>query len=175
MEIIIAGFGGQGIMLAAYIAGKAATLYENKEAVFQESYGPEARGSACKASLIISEGKIDYPFVEDVDALIVLSKDGYSLNSKRLKDGGMVIYDSSLVPEVSEEKRYGIKATEIAEGLHNKIAANMVILGFFVAITDVLKKESVERSIETTVSKSFVDVDLKAFEVGYERGLGAKL
>ena len=174
MEIIIAGFGGQGIMLAAYIAGKAATIYENKEAVFQESYGPEARGSACKASLVISEEPIDYPFVEDTDILIALSKEGYSINSKSVRDGGIVIYDSSLVQGVTEKKRYGVEATMIAEGLHNKIAANMVILGFFVAVTGVLRKESIKKSIETTVSKRFLEMNLKAFEAGYERGLDAK-
>jgi len=169
VEIIIAGFGGQGVMLAGYLLGRAATIYEGKQAVFQESYGPEARGSACKANLKISDEPIDYPIVESADYLIALSKEGYELNEPLLKKNGVVVYDSSLVPEV-KEKSYSIEATAIAEELQNRIVANMVISGFFLGVTKLLKKESFERAIETGVAKRFVELNMKAFEVGYSRG-----
>lgn len=168
MEIIIAGFGGQGIMLAGYLLGRAATIYEGKYAVFQESYGPEARGSACKANLKISDEPIDYPIVESADYLIALSKEGYELNEPLLK--GPVIYDSSLVPGVKREG-YGIDATAIAESLHNRIVANMVITGFFLGITRIIKKESFEKAIESGVAKRFVELNKTAFEAGYSKGI----
>jgi 2-oxoglutarate ferredoxin oxidoreductase subunit gamma len=170
VEIIIAGFGGQGVMLAGYLLGRAATIYEGKQAVFQESYGPEARGSACKANLKISDEEIDYPIVESADFLIALSKEGYELNEPLLKKNGIVVYDSSLVPEVKKEKSYSIEATAIAEELQNRIVANMVISGFFLGVTKLLKKESVERAIDTGMAKRFVELNTKAFEVGYSKG-----
>ena len=171
MEIIIAGFGGQGIMLTGYILGKAAAIYEGKEALFHESYGPEARGSSCKAGVIISDERIDYPIVENADVLVVLSRGGYASNADLLREGSYILYDTSLVPGVRWDRAYGINATEIAEELQNRIVANIVILGFFTSVCDVLKKESVKKAIESTVSKKFLDLNLRAFEEGYRRGL----
>jgi len=157
-------------MLTGYILGRAATIEENREAIFQESYGPEARGSACKANLIISDEPIDYPIIERADYLIVLSKEGYEQNEPLLKESGIVIYDSALVPGV-KRKGYGIEATRIAEDMQNRIVANMIIAGFFVGVTKVLKKESVESAIATGVAKRFVDLNVRAFQEGYKRGI----
>lgn len=169
IDVAIAGFGGQGVMLAGYLLGRAATIYESKQAVFQESYGPEARGAACRANLKISDAPIDYPMIESADFLIALSKEGYVLNEGILKENGIVVYDSSLVPDV-RRKGYGIEATRIAEELQNRIVANMVITGFFLGITKLIRKESFESAISTGVAKRFVDLNTRAFAAGYVRG-----
>src|SRR3972149_7606969 len=77
-EVRLGGFGGQGIVLAGYILGKAAALYDGKEAVFTQSYGPEARGGACAAELVISDDVIDYPMVSRPDLLVLMSPEAFT-------------------------------------------------------------------------------------------------
>ena len=100
-EILITGFGGQGIVLTGNILGKAATLYDNKHATMTQSYGPEARGGSCSSQVIISEEEILFPYVENPQILICMSQDGFNKNRDSLINGGLLIWDSDLV-EVSQ-------------------------------------------------------------------------
>jgi len=117
MEIICAGFGGQGIIKMGYIIGQAAAIFEGKESVQTQSYGPEARGGACHTGVIISKDKIDYPRVQNADVLVVMSQPAFDTFSWQLKEKGRLIYDQELV-EVKENpkdwKLYPIPALKIA-------------------------------------------------------------
>ena len=97
MDIKLGGFGGQGIVLSGYILGKAASIFDNMEAVLTQSYGPEARGGACSADVVISKSKIDYPYLKDIKILVVMSQEAYGTYTKQLGEGGMLIYDEDLV------------------------------------------------------------------------------
>jgi len=169
-NIRISGFGGQGIVLSGYIMGKAASLYDNKNAAFTQSYGPEARGGACSATVVIEEGRIGYPLVRTADFLIILSKEGYETFSDSVSPDGSTFVDSDLVKQapVDNARIFGIPATRFAEELGNKIVANIIMLGFFSAIANVISKESMIECIKTSVKKAFVDINLKAFEKGYK-------
>ena len=96
-ELRIVGLGGQGVILSGYIIGKAAAVFDGKHASLIQAYGPEARGSACHASLVVSDREIDYPQVTSPDILAVLSQEGYSTFAGELKSGGVMLIDSGLV------------------------------------------------------------------------------
>jgi 2-oxoglutarate ferredoxin oxidoreductase subunit gamma len=166
-EIRIAGFGGQGIGLAGYVIGKALAIHSESEAVMTQSYGPEARGGASSADIIVSSRNIDYPFIEEPDILIVLSQEAYTKFRPTSKESAKVLIDCGLVNPKGNDKTFKIPATELAEKLGNRIVANMVMLGFFSAITSIVGRESIEKTIGTTVKPQFLKLNLKAFETGF--------
>jgi 2-oxoglutarate ferredoxin oxidoreductase subunit gamma len=173
-NIRISGFGGQGIVLSGYIIGKAAALYDNKNASFTQSYGPESRGGACTAAVVIEPGKIGYPLVREADYLILMSNEAYDKHAQKVSSDGLTFVDSDLVPQASidNKKVYGIQSTKLAEQMGKKIVANIIMLGFFSGITDIISKDAMIESIKTSVKKGFIDINLKAFEQGYTYGLG---
>src|SRR5512136_2566959 len=93
-HVLITGFGGQGVILAGDILGRAATLYDHKYATMTQAYGPEARGSACSAQVIISKEEILFPYVKEPQVLVCLSQEGYSKNIGSLRTGGILIVDT---------------------------------------------------------------------------------
>lgn len=168
-EIRFAGVGGQGIVLAGRLLGTAAALYDGKEAVCTQSYGPEARGGASRADVIIADDPVDYPFVTAADVLAVFFQEAYVRYRNRLRTGGIVIVDTSLVqPSDDDADVCGLAATRIAEDLGNRLAANVVMLGYLVGRTGVVAPESVESAIRETMRESLVDVDLSAFRAGMD-------
>ena len=169
-QIRFGGVGGQGIVLAGRLLGKAAALFDGKEAVCTQTYGPEARGGASRADVVISDGPVDYPFVTEADVLAVFFQEAYTRFRSRLRPGGTLIVDSGLVkPLGDDEEVSGLPATQIAEDLGSRLVANVVILGYLVGKTGVVSRESVEQAIRTTVKKGVVDLDLRAFDVGMTR------
>jgi len=169
-EMKITGFGGQGIILTGILIGKAAAIYEDKHATLIQSFGPEARGGACQAQVIVSDEHILYPYVKKCNILIALSQEAYSRYVTDLKDDGLLIYEKDLVePDNLPKgiKSYSIPSTHIAEELGRKIVANIVALGFFTAVTGVIKPESMKKAVETTVPKGTIDLNLRAFDEGF--------
>jgi len=168
-EIKVAGFGGQGMILAGLLIGKAAALYDGKEAVFTQSYGPEARGGASNADVIISDEPIDYPLVTRPDHFLAMFQEAYERYRPKLVEDGVLLIESDLVKPWPDEGPYrGIPATRIAEELGRPIVANVVAVGFFSGATGLISPEAGEQSIQNTVRPQLVDVNLKAFNAGYE-------
>lgn len=168
-EIRFAGFGGQGIILAGLIAGRAAALHDGKEAIVTQSYGPEARGGACAAQLVIDDVPIDYPMVNRPDVLVVMSQEAAEKYMTGLVDEGQVLIDEDLVelPEHPLWVMSKIPATAIAEQLGNRMAANVVMLGFFTAVTGAIARQSMEEAIRSSVRERFISLNMQAFEAGY--------
>jgi 2-oxoglutarate ferredoxin oxidoreductase subunit gamma len=172
-EIRLTGFGGQGIILAGYIIGKAAAIYDKKHATFTQSYGPESRGGACSAQVIISDEPVHYPHLIDPSILVVMSQEAYNRYAPTLRRGALLIVDEDLVETgdlTNGAKILSVPATRLAEELGQKIAANIVILGFFAAVTDVVSVEAMREAVRTSVPKGTEEFNLKAFERGYEYG-----
>jgi len=166
-QIRFGGLGGQGMVLAGQLLGKAAALFDGKEAVCTQTYGPEARGGASRADVIISDRPVDYPFVIEADVLAVLFHEAYTRFRSQLRPGGLMIVDTKLVqPSADDENVCGLPATQIAEDLGSRLAANIVVLGYLVGKTGVVSRESLEQAIRTTVKKQFVDLDMKALDAG---------
>lgn len=167
-EIRIAGFGGQGVVLTGYILGKALTLYDQYEAVMTQAYGPEARGGSSSANLVVSDESIDYPFIQHPDVLVALSQEAYSRFRSTVKPGGLILIDSDLVTPDQEDQVHGVPATRIAEELGRRIVANVVILGFFTALNDLVGREAVEKAIRTSVKPKSIELNLRAFSMGFD-------
>ncbi len=166
-EIRFAGVGGQGIVLAGRLLGTAAALYDGKEAVCTQSYGPEARGGASRADVIVSDEPVDYPFVTAADVLAVFFQEAYVRYRDRVRAGGTVIVDTGLVrPSDDDADVCGLPATQIADGLGNRLATNVVMLGYLIGRTGIVSRESVEAAIRDTMRASLVDLDLEALDAG---------
>jgi len=172
-EIRLSGFGGQGIILSGYIVGKAAAIYDKKQATFTQSYGPESRGGACSAQVIISDEPVHYPHLIAPSVLVVMSQEAYNKYAPTLREGAVLIVDEDLV-EVHDlpkgVKLFSIPATRLAEELGRKIVANIVMLGFFAAVTDVASVEALREAVRTSVPKGTEELNLEAFEKGYQYG-----
>jgi len=170
IEVRISGLGGQGVVLAGQILGRAAA-YSGKNAVQTQSYGAEARGSAAKSEVIISEGKIGFPMVRKCDILVAMSQEAVEKNSKDLKEDGILLVDSSTVKKMPETKAriIEIAATQIAEkSSGEKLYANMVMLGALTKTTDIVDHKAMEKSIIDTVPKKAIDLNMRAYEKGRE-------
>jgi 2-oxoglutarate ferredoxin oxidoreductase subunit gamma len=173
VEIRIGGFGGQGIIRTGLILATASCVYGDKNAIQTASYGPESRGGRCKSEVIISDEDIDFPKVEYPDILVAMSQEAYLQYVDDLKENGILIVDPDLVPNQRENlkvRMYEVPAPKIAEGLGQKIVANVVMIGAFAAITNLLGLEHLKESIRRNVPKASIKLNLTAFEKGYEYG-----
>jgi 2-oxoglutarate ferredoxin oxidoreductase subunit gamma len=172
-EIRLSGFGGQGIIKMGYIIGKAASIFDGKSATMTQSFGPEARGSACSSQVVVSDDRVLYPYVNLPHILVAMSQEAYTKFESNLDKEGFLLIDEDLVKPglpAAGVKMYSIPSTRIAEEMGNKIIANIVMLGFFTAVTGLVSAESVRKAIPESVPKRFVDLNLQAFENGYEYG-----
>ncbi len=173
IEIRFGGLGGQGVIKAAEIIGEAATIYDGKEAVQTASYGPESRGSACKAEVIISDQQIDYPLVLTPNFLVALSNDALHQYKTDLKAGSVVIIDSDLVK--AGKIKAGIQvfqvpaATTAHQVLKNPLVTNVVMLGAFTAISKTVSPEAMRKSIANTFPR-YRELNLRAFDEGMKLG-----
>lgn len=167
-EIRISGFGGQGVVLMGYILGKALTIYDGFEAVMTQSYGPEARGGASSANVVLSDELIDYPFVLEPDILVALSQEGYTRYRPTVKPDALILIDEDLVIPDESDRPYTIPATRLAEELGRRLVANVVMLGFFTAMTRLIEQDAMEEAIKTTVKPKTVPLNLEAFTAGYQ-------
>jgi 2-oxoglutarate ferredoxin oxidoreductase subunit gamma len=177
-EIRIAGFGGQGVILSAMVLGKAASIFEGGFATVTQNFGPEARGGACSAQLILSDSPVLYPYVAQPDILVVMSQEAYIRFAPELKDGGILIVEQDLVrvsalDKNKEIKVYSVPATRIAEELGKKMVLNSVMVGFFTALTNLLDADAVRKAVADSVPPSFRDLNLQAFEKGLQYGTAA--
>lgn len=170
---MLGGFGGQGIILAGYILGQAATIFDRKNATFTQAYGPEARGGACRAQVIVGEGPIPYPYVEQPSVLAVMSQEAYSRYVPELNQDGLLLIDEDLVkPELGVKNRLlAVPSTRFAQELGRRGVANIVMLGFLTAVTNVVSVEAMKQSVLASVPKGSEELNLKAFERGYAYGL----
>jgi len=170
-EIIFAGFGGQGVITAGFITGQATSVYDDKESVLTQVYGPEARGSACHSGVVIDENEIDYPYPINPEIMIVMSQDAYEKFLSNLKPGGILVIDSSTVEtgeEAEKYKLYKVPSTEIAENMGARIIANVILLGFLAKIWDAVSVESMRKSVKSRVPESYLELNMKGFDKGVE-------
>lgn len=170
MEIRLSGSGGQGLILAGIILAEAAIL-DGKNAVQSQSYGPEARGGASRAEVIISQSNIDYPKVTEPDILLALTEEALQKYKNNLKPEGTIIVDSSI--EASQIPGHIIKLP-IIETAQNKvgkvIVANIVALGVLITATKIVSKTSIEKAVLDRVPKGTEELNKKALYAGFELG-----
>lgn len=171
-ELRFSGAGGQGLITAGIIMAKAASIYEGKQAVQSQSYGPEARGGAAKSEVIISEESIDYPKVTKCDVLLAMTQKACDKYCADIKDGGVLLIDSDLVKTTPTGafRTVSLPILKIAKvEVGRVITANMVALGAMVAISGVVSREHAEEAVASSFPEPFAAVNRKAFTQGFDR------
>jgi 2-oxoglutarate ferredoxin oxidoreductase subunit gamma len=172
-EIRIAGYGGQGVILAAAVIGKAAAIFQGGYATMTQAFGPEARGGSSSAQVILSGEPILYPYVTQPDVLVVMSQEAYTRFAPQLKPGGILITEQELVnidKMPTGIRVHGVPATRLAEELGRKMVLNIVMVGFFGAVTNLLDRDALRRAVADSVPPASLDLNLRAFDKGFDYG-----
>jgi len=172
-EVRLSGSGGQGLILAGRILAEAVVIYEGKNAVQTQSYGPEARGGASKAEVVISDEEIDYPKAVELDVLLALTQVSCTKYCGDLKKGGILIVDSDVVTELpdGDYKIYTTPITDIAvKNVGKAVVTNIVALGILTKISGIVSEESIRKAILARVPKGTEELNMKAFDEGLRAG-----
>ncbi|MBN2599617.1 MAG: 2-oxoacid:acceptor oxidoreductase family protein [Candidatus Thermoplasmatota archaeon] len=173
-ELRICGFGGQGVILAGFILGKAAAVFMDYNAVQSQSYGPEARGGAARSEVIISDEKIGYPRPTSVDLLVAMSQESFDTYRNDIRKDTLIILDPELVIKHDIGRPiYKVHAQQIAQELGNKVVTNIVMVGATTSIFGLLEPEAVKKAVIDSVPSRFKELNVKAFEQGLEAGKNA--
>jgi 2-oxoglutarate ferredoxin oxidoreductase subunit gamma len=168
--IRLSGTGGQGIVLAGIILAEAAALYDGRHAVQTQAYGPESRGGASKAEVIISDAEIDYPKAENVDLLLALTQEAAEKYGAHVKPGGLVVVDAGriLVAPEGPFATYALPIFETAKDqLGKAVVANIVALGVIVGLSGVVSREGLERAVLARVPQGTEALNRRALEAGF--------
>jgi 2-oxoglutarate ferredoxin oxidoreductase subunit gamma len=170
-EIRIAGFGGQGVVLAGVLLGTVAVYYDGKKAVQTQSYGAEARGGAARSEVILSDEKVVYPMVRRPDILVALSTPALEKFMGDLKPGGTLVVDEDLV-KVDDGDDYRVYSAPFSntavKELGRSVVANVVMLGFLTGITDIVSREAMEQAIRDNAPRGTEELNLRAFRMGLQ-------
>ena len=177
VEIRISGFGGQGVILAGIILGRAAALHDGKDATLTQSFGPEARGGACSAQVVLSRERNLYPCVNRPDILVAMSQPAYDKYITEVAGNALVLYEENLVDpaDLPEGCRsYGIPATRFAEDIGRKMVLNIIMLGFVTALSNAVSPQAVKKAVAESVPRGTQKLNEDAFDRGYAYGLSLK-
>ena len=169
-ETRIAGLGGQGVILAGQILGKAA-VYDEKYVVQTQSYGAEARGSAAKSEVIISNEPIKFPKVRKCDILVAMSQTALNKHLINLKEDGVLLVDKDIVAEVPKLKAkiFWVSATKTAEAeFKRRIYANTVMLGALTKATRIVSRKAMENAIRDSIPEEMLEENLRGFQLGLQ-------
>jgi 2-oxoglutarate ferredoxin oxidoreductase subunit gamma len=161
------------VILASIVIGKATAIYEGGHATMTQSFGPEARGGSASAQVILSDEPILYPYITRPDILIVMSQEAYTKFAPELKPGGILITEQELVrvdrfPE--GVKAFGVPATRLAEELGRKVVLNIVMVGFYAAVTNLANPDSLRQAVADSVPPAMQNMNLQAFDKGFAYG-----
>jgi len=166
-EIRLAGEGGQGMILAGIILAEAAAIYAGKNVVQTQSYGPEARGGASKAEVVIADGEIDHPEVLEADVVVTLSQEAYDKFAGGLKPGGLLIVDEDKVRADAAPQTIRLPITRMAfEATGRIITANAVALGVLVGLTGMLPRQAIEKAVAARAPRGTEEMNRKALQAG---------
>lgn len=170
-DLVIAGVGGQGSIMAGTLLGTAAVVFDSKKALQTQSYSSELRGGAAVTWVIISDEAIVYPRVVHPDILVAQAPQAVPRYFSQLKPGGTLVIDSDMVqnPPLNGYTLIEIPATSIAtREIGNSMVTNLLILGVLIGATRVVSPDAIEKAIHFSIPKPKVDINLKAFRRGLE-------
>jgi 2-oxoglutarate ferredoxin oxidoreductase subunit gamma len=173
-DVVISGFGGQGVILTGIVLGKTVSIYSDGFATMTQNFGPEARGGACTAQVVVGTEPIRYPYVQTPDIMILMSQEAYEKHEPNLSAGGYLLFEEELVvpkPARDQIKMFGIPAARFAEELGNPMFLNMIMLGFLSGVTGLIGSEAAKKAIAASVPGHFIDSNHKAFDTGYDYGV----
>jgi 2-oxoglutarate ferredoxin oxidoreductase subunit gamma len=167
-EIRLAGEGGQGMILAGIILAEAAAIFDNKNATQTQSYGPEARGGASKAEVVISQGEIDHPEVIMADVLVAMSQEACDKYAGNLKKDGLLIVDQERVGRVPSNRAIKVPITRLAQESSGKsITASVVALGVLVGLTGVVSRNAITQAVANHAPRGTEEMNQAALSAGF--------
>lgn len=175
--MVFSGSGGQGVITAAIILAEAAVLHEGLNAVQSQSYGAEARGGATRSDIIISDTIIHYPKVIQPNVLVCLTQEAYNKFYSIIRPGGLLISDSRYV---KTEKKIDAQRKEMAmfetvvDKIGKPIVFNICMLGAVIALTELVKPDSIMKALENRIPGDFLDMNRRALDIGFKLGEAAK-
>jgi len=175
--MVFSGSGGQGVITAAIILAEAAVLHENLFAVQSQSYGPEARGGASRCDVIIADSPIHFPKVLQPNVLVCLTQQSYASYFSLLRPGGLLITDSRYVKlgKKVDARQVELPMYEtVMEKIGRPIVFNICMLGAVIALTTLVRPESIIKVLETQIPPGFLDINRQALDLGLKlsEGLG---
>ncbi len=170
-EVRLAGTGGQGAILAGILLAEAA-IRDDKNVVQTQSYGPEARGGASRAEVVISDGEIYYPKVLQADITLCMSQEACDRYGCQMREGGLLVLDEDHVSRAPTTRAVRVPLTSLArEATGRAIVANVVGLGVLTALTGIVSREGMKTAVRDRAPKGTTDLNLKALEVGFAEGV----
>jgi len=177
-RMVFSGSGGQGIITAAVIFAEAAVLYENLNAVQSQAYGPAARGGSTRSDIIISESDINFPKVIQPNVLICLTQEAYNTFYPIIRPGGLLVTDTRFVKtekKVDAQQRELPMYQSIMDKIGKPIVFNICMLGAVVSFTEIVKSESIMKTLASRIPSSFLDMNQKALNLGMELAAAQKM
>lgn len=177
-EVIMSGFGGQGLMMIGKLLAYAG-LDEGKEVTWLPSYGPEMRGGTANCTVVVGDQPIGSPLISSPKAAIVMNQPSLEKFAPTLRENGILVVNSSMIPVNSNRddlRSFRIKANDIALELGNRRSANLVMLGAFIGLDEVVAHKTIVKAIEKAFAKKkqFIDVNRKTFLEGYKLAKAGK-
>lgn len=174
-EIRLSGSGGHGLILAGVILAQAVGTDPKMQVVQTQSYGPEARGGASRADVVISDEEIYYPKTMKLDLLLAFTQEACDKYYPDLKEGGILIVDSTLVTKVPTKSGFAFPFMRIArEQAGHAMVANVVALGAIAALTGIVSQDALTKVVKDRAPRGTEERNLKALELGYEMASAAK-
>ncbi len=175
--MVFSGSGGQGVITAAIVLAQAAVLHENLSAVQSQSYGAAARGGATRSDVVIDNKEIYYPKVNQPNVLICLTQEAYSKFYQILRPGGILLTDPRFVQAAGKidarQKQLPMYET-VMDNIGKPIVFNICMLGAVIALTDIVKSESIMKVLQERIPAGFIEMNRKALDLGVQLGLTVK-
>lgn len=169
-EVRLSGRGGQGLILAGIVLAEACGVYEEKEVVQTQSYGPEARGGASRAEVVVSDHQIRYPRTYDPDILVALSQPAFDRFAPQMKKDGIIFADSFYV-KTDRKDVVMVPFSETArEEIGREVVTNIVMLGVLSSTVEIAKLDSLKKAVEGRLRKAFIEMNMRALDVGSKLG-----
>ncbi len=174
-EMRLSGSGGQGMILASVIMAEAIGADPSKNVVQTQSYGPEARGGASKADVVVSTDEIYYPKALALDLLLAMTQEAMDKYYPELKENGTLIVDSVLVTQIPTDNYYGLPFTRLArEEAGHVMVANVIALGAIAGLTGIVSHDALVRAVLARAPRGTEEKNRKAVEIGFREALKIK-
>jgi 2-oxoglutarate ferredoxin oxidoreductase subunit gamma len=171
IEVALSGSGGQGMILAGKILAEAVSIFDDKQAVMTQSYGPEARGGAARAEVIISDRPIHYPKMMNLNILLVMTQEALDKYGEMLQTGGLLVADETLVKAIPGNFQNVFKAPFSAlakDTLGSALVTNIISLGALAAVSQVVSRESLISAVAARVPEKYLALNRSALDLGYK-------
>jgi len=172
-RLVFSGSGGQGVITAAILLGEAAVIHEGINAVQSQSYGAAARGGATRSDIILADDTIDFPVVTEANIVVCLTQEAYTSFAPEIRPGGLLLIDSRYVATTRKVDARQIELPmyeTVLREIGKPIVFNICVLGALIGIAGLVRPESVRAAIKGRVGPDFIEMNLKAFQLGLDLG-----